>query len=246
MKALGTLLVILLILSSCGDDTTDVSMNFKLKYDNEPLVMLEDYTYPDGRTIRFTRISFYLSEIEALDQNNNTTLLKDAEMFNFSALNDDVMSAESGYTYTIKNAPVSDINGLRFNIGLSPTLNGLTPIDFDNDHALANSGEYWAGWKSYVFVKFEGLIDLDNNGSAESTFALHLGSNEIMRSVEFVDPNQSGETAEFNFEIDVENVFNNGVTYDIVETTNIHSLNQINEANFLIDNFTQAFEMNNN
>lgn len=245
MKALGSLLVILLLLSSCGDDTTDVSMNFRLKYGGEPLVMLDNYTYPDGRTIRFTRVSFYLSDIEALE-GNNATQLKDAEMFNFSTLNDDLASAAAGYTYTITDAPVSDIDGIRFNIGLNPTLNGLTPVDFDSDHALSNTGEYWGGWKSYIFVKFEGFIDLDEDGTAESTFALHLGSDDIMRTAQFSNPDIIDGTALFNFEIDMEQVFDNGTIYDIVETTNIHSLNQINQANFLIDNFQDAFIMDNN
>jgi hypothetical protein len=246
MKSLVCLLFVVLMFSSCGDDTKDVTMNFKLTYDNEPLVMLQDYLYPDGRAIRFTRVSFFLSDIEATSEGASSTLLDDAVLINMTASNDDLTGALAGYTYEIKDTPVKDINGIKFNIGLSEAANAMTPSDFEPTHPLSNSGEYWAGWKSYVFVKFEGFIDLDNNGTSETPFALHLGSDPIKRTASFNNPMIDGSTAHFNFTIDVKDVFENGQVYDIVTTTNIHSLAQINQAMFLIDNFQAAFVMNNN
>lgn len=234
------------ILSSCTDDkVSDVKLNFKLNYDGAPLVMLQDYDYPDGRTIKFSRISFYMSDIEAIE-GNTSTLLKDAVMINLGASHSSPELSQQGYTYNIENIPVEKLESLRFNIGLSPSLNAKTPADYEPGHPLAASGEYWIGWKSYIFAKIEGFIDLDNDGTAETTFALHLGSDPIKRTVSFSNPTVENGTASFDFDLDMKRVFSNGSTYDIVTTTNIHSLAQINQATFLIDNLVAALSMENN
>jgi hypothetical protein len=234
-----------MILGSCTDDkVTDINLNFKLSYEGAPLVMLQDYPYPDGRTIRFNRVSFYISEIEALNGNTSTTI-QDAAMINLGISHSSTELASEGFTYTIPNIPIDKMDAIRFNIGLSPALNAKTPAEYDAGHPLANSAEYWIGWQSYVFVKFEGFVDLDNNGSAESTFALHLGSDAIRRSVTFRNPKIKDDVAHFDFNLDVKKVFDNGTIYDIVTTPNIHSLSQINQANFLIENVVEALSMTN-
>jgi len=44
-------------------DPGSVQLAFKLQYDGAPLVMFEDYAYPDGRAIEFTRFSMYVSDL---------------------------------------------------------------------------------------------------------------------------------------------------------------------------------------
>lgn len=244
-KSIFLFVLLVVTMSSCTDDSvTEIDLNFKLSYDGAPLVMLQDYTYPDGRTIRFNRVSLIISEIEAMNGNTSTPI-QDAAMINLGASHSTAELASDGLTYTISNIPVTKMDAIRFNIGLSPALNAKTPAEFDAGHPLANSAEYWIGWQSYVFVKFEGFIDLDNNGSAESTFALHLGSDAIRRSVTFKNPKIKNDVAHFDFDLDVKHVFDNGSIYDIVTTPNIHSLSQINQATFLIDNVVAALSMTN-
>ena len=56
---------------------------------------------------------------------------------------------------------------------------------------------------------------------------------------------QNGDTYTLDIDIDLQNIFErNGDIFDIVETTNIHSLAQINEASFLIDNWQSAIQGN--
>ena len=137
------------------------------------------------------------------------------------------------------------ISTATFNLGLTPAQNALAPNDYPVDSDLSNSAEYWIGWESYVFAKIEGLVDLDNDGNPESTFALHLGSDDIMRSITMEEIDQNGDTYTLDIDIDLQNIFErNGDVFDIVETTNIHSLAQINEANFLIDNWQSAIQGN--
>ena len=65
MKILLTFLSMSIFLISCGgDDDNTAVINLKLEYAGEPLVMFQEFDYPDGNKIEFSRISFYISDIE--------------------------------------------------------------------------------------------------------------------------------------------------------------------------------------
>ena len=237
--------LVCITLTACHDDgTTDLSINFKLRYQDAPLVMLQEYTYPDGRTIRFSRISFYLSDIRVTDGRDELSI-KDAEMVNLSASHADMNGANNGLSLSFEEIPLEQINTLKMNIGLTEEQNKKVPADYESGHPLSQSGEYWIGWKSYIFAKIEGFIDLDKDGVAESTFALHLGSDPIRRAVQFTQSNAQSDLVHFDFSIDMSEVFSNGEIYDIVTTPNIHSLAQIDQATFLINNLAEAMHMDN-
>ena len=244
MKTLFTLLFLTLILISCGDDTSQFDMNVQLSYDNSPLIMTQDYVYPDGRTIRFNRVSFFISDLSVSDDIESVELLE-AQHINLTQSHVDAESAAMGFQVISENLEMPAITSATFNLGLTPTQNALAPNEYPIDSDLANSAEYWIGWESYVFAKIEGLVDLDNDGTPESTFAFHLGSDEIMRTITMNGLDQSGDNYSLDIDIDVRSIFeNDGSVFDIVETTNIHSLAQINEANFLIDNWQAAIQGN--
>ena len=246
MKAYGVILLALIIVTSCGDDESNFDMTIKLSYDDAPLVMTNDYTYPDGRTIRFNRVSFFISKLNVSDGTESVQLL-DAQHVNLTQSHIDEERASEGYQVISNDVELASINSISFNIGLTADQNGQSPSDYPVDSDLSNSAEYWVGWESYVFAKIEGLIDLDNDGTPESTFALHLGSDEIMRTVDIENLSDSRDSYSLNIDLDVKQIFNDGTTtYDIVETTNIHSLNQIAQANFLIKNLERALENSNN
>ncbi len=242
-NSLFALLGLIILLSSCSEDPKDVQLNFKLKYDGEPLVMLDEYVYPDGRPIKFTRVSFYLSDVQAIDDGQSQEIL-DVAMINLAESHATMGGANDGYTLLIEDQDIENLDAIRMNIGLTSEQNGKAPNDYDIDNPLSNTGEYWIGWESYIFAKIEGLIDMDRDGTTEKTFALHLGSDEIMRTITFDNINMNeSDQYDLNFEIDVKNIFENGAVYDIETTPNIHSLNQINQANQLIDNWAQAFSI---
>ncbi len=246
MKAYGILLSTMIILMSCGDDKSGFDMTVKLSYDESPLVMTQDYIYPDGRTIRFNRVSFFISDLSVSDGTESVQLIE-AQHLNLTQSHVDRESALAGYQVISEDVELPAIISASFNLGLTSEQNAQAPSDYPIDSDLSNSAEYWVGWESYVFAKIEGLIDLDDDGTPESTFALHLGSDEIMRTIEIGTLNDSGDSYELNIDLDVEEIFNDGATtYDIVETTNIHSLTQIAQANFLINNWERALENSNN
>jgi len=240
------LTILIISLHSCGDDDkneqTEVNINYKLVYGDDPLVMFNNYTYPGGNDIQFSRISFYASQLMA-SSSDAVEMIKDVEYIDLTNSHVDLSSAENGMTVSYDYAE-SDLDQLTFNIGLDQTTNATVPTDYPSSSALSLAGEYWPGWQSYVFAKIEGMIDLDGDGVLEQPVALHLGSDTANRILNTPDNLRSKD---LNFVIDIENVFqHDGTIYDISTTPQIHTINEANaieSINFLADGLAGAFQV---
>ena len=163
MKHFIVLCFFVITLLSCGDDSSQLDLNISLAYNDDPLVMTQGYEYPDGRLVKFNRVSFFISDLTVSDGIESQQLI-DARQINLTQSHTDLQGAMEGLNILSESINFSNINQLNFNLGLTPEQNGLTPTDYPNSSDLSNSAEYWLGWSSYVFAKIEGLIDLDNDG----------------------------------------------------------------------------------
>ncbi|MBT8232002.1 MAG: hypothetical protein HKO66_14340 [Saprospiraceae bacterium] len=242
MKALFLIIFSAFFISSCGDnDPNNLIINFKLKYNNEPLVMFEEVTYPDGSKIEFTRISFYTSNYSInQDGGEINTPSNEAYYIDLTASHSDLELAERGLDFDTGLGINSKIDAFNFNIGVTSDINASVPQDYSSSNDLSRTGEYWSNWNSYVFTKLEGRIDIDGDGISEA-FALHLGSDAALRNVSFSNLNADEN---ISLEIDVNKIFNTGTLYDIKTTPNIHTLQQISHINQLMDNLAGSFTVN--
>lgn len=235
----SVILICIIGLTSCGDDTKDISLNFKLSYQDSPLVMLEEYTFPSGELIKFTRFSFYISNL-AVTSDNLSSEKTDVDLINLTSSHSSVEGAQKGFSYQISDVPDKAGQTIDMLLGVSSELNKSVPSDYTGDHPLANSGEYWIAWDSYIFFKIEGIVDLDGDGETETNVALHIGSDEASRQVSLA----IDDSNIIDINIDVNSIFQNGSTvFNIVETPQIHSLSQIDQANFLMDNFLKQLNL---
>ncbi len=233
------IIIIAAVLVSCGENSQDVSLNFALNYGGEPLVMLDEYDYPSGETVKFTRISFYISDLKATTSSNNSVLLDDIDLINLSTSHSTRDGAIEGYKYTIEDAVEEAVESYSFLLGVNPELNSLVPADFETGHPLANSGEYWIAWDSFIFFKIEGIMDTNNDGDFETNIALHIGSNEASREISF----QSVDSNNESIDIDVRSIFeSDGTVFNIQEDPQIHSLFQLDKASFLIQNLAKQID----
>jgi len=232
-------LIITASLLSCGDDTRDLDLNFKLTYEGEPLVMLDEYTFPSGELIKFTRFSFYISNLSS-SLGSMSTEIKDVDLINLTASHSNLASAQEGLTYQIKDIKEESGQSIDLLLGVDAELNKSIPSNFTGNHPLANSGEYWIAWDSYIFFKIEGIVDLDGDGITETNVALHIGSDQASREVSV--PLTSNDNIDLI--IDVNEIFQNETSiFNIVDNPQIHSLSQIDQANFLMDNFSKQLNL---
>lgn len=249
MKYLSLLLLLLISIGSCknndkGDD--QICLNFKLVYNDDPLVMFQEYDYPQGNKIYFSKVSFYLSNLTIWNDDTpsgSQFSITENDLIDLTNSHIDASTAEEGLTLTY-DTPTQNIDQVYFQVGLNSIDNATVPTDHTSDNDLSKAGEYWPGWKSYVFVKIEGMIDLDGDGVLEKQVALHLGSDDAQRElITAMLDNQN----DLKFKIDLQKVFNqNGNIYDIAGTPAIHTIDDINSGdaiNFLADGFIRAFEL---
>ncbi len=239
IRLLIALSLLSLCILSCGDDSSDYDVFFKLEYDGEALVMLEEYDYPDGQKVKFTRFSFYASDIR-VSNGSESQLIKEVDFLNLTDSHSRIELASTGYRMNLKDITIKDPTRLDFNIGVTADQNATIPANYTGDHPLAKPGEYWIGWESFIFFKIEGIMDTTGDGDTDTNIALHIGSDDMLR---FTSVDLSADEDETEVVIDLQNIFSDGdVTYDILNDPQIHSLNQIAQAEFLIDNLQKQIK----
>ncbi|MFZ1676321.1 MAG: MbnP family protein [Saprospiraceae bacterium] len=173
------LLFMMIIMTSCKEDKGGtLTLHFKAFYDGQPLPMFIAKPFTSPEQLQFTHLSFFVSDLKLLDQ-SNTVNLKDVELIDLSF--DDVSGADVGYTINIDNLPAKNYSGISFGIGVPPDINIKKPADFPSSSPLSNSSYYWVAWDSFIFMKTEGRIDTIGNGSFDTGFAFHTGTDNLYR-----------------------------------------------------------------
>jgi len=232
MKLLSITALLSLLLFSCGSDKEELSVNFKLNHDSEPLVMFEEYEFGEagGTPFEVTRFSFYISNVNLIIDGESQRFV-DVDFIDLSESHSSLERANEGFDYVLGETE-GDASSISFNLGLTPEQNATVPTDYPSSNVLSKTGEYWPGWESYVFVKIEGNIDVDRDGTKEQGFALHLGSDDVLRST-------SGDYSDdLTITFDLKDIFScNGELYDLESMPMIRSLAQLGEAMSLADNF---------
>ncbi len=251
MRQLLPFLLLFLLFTSCKKETT-LELNFMANYDGADLLLDEvtDYNYYDGTPLKISTFRFYISNI-TLVKGTEETVLVDVADIDFVE-NRDAASAAIPQKIVIENFETGSYDKIKFDIGVSESLNATTPIDYTSTHPLGlnNSGEYWESWVSYVFTKIEGRQDQDEDGTYNG-FAYHVGGDqffttkEITRSIEIKE--KKNNVIQFN--IDAKKVFSDGTDQmDIVNEPSSHSdLNvpsQVTTATKIMNNFVNAITLN--
>ncbi len=206
------------------DSTGDLSITMNLVYNGEPLIMFQDYEYPDGRTINFSRFSLYLSDMKLDEQ-----LISYVEYHNITSSHADIAGAESGYQWKINDIEPGDYNNLNFGVGVNETQNAKDPGEFESGHPLAKPAEHWFSWSSYIFLKLEANMDSNNDGNNDFPIALHLGSDDAYRLINLNKAIKitEDEITKTNITFDIyEFLGGTNNTYDVDSNPQIHSLEQ--------------------
>lgn len=214
-KLLPVLLAFIIIGSSskCKDDAVvvetgkgTIEMNFKAKLNEQPFVLNKTYDL-NGKKVRFSRFSFFVSNISTSTSIASTTVNKSVTLIDFKDVLDSV-KASKGVTDMVSNVNLETVQSIGFGLGVASDLNKKTPKDYPSTNPLSESGAYWTDWNSYIFCKFDGLVDNNNDGVFETGFAIETGGNDAYRSTSFnktlVITNQK---ASVNFELDINKLF---------------------------------------
>jgi hypothetical protein len=263
MKKLFFLLLAapLFLFSSCDDDTVlsntaSVQLNFKAVYDGEPLVFQNSayqYKYPEGNQIRFTDLKFFIADVALLqEEGGEESKLVDIEYVNFSN-NTTLEEAQRATSLSFDNIPVGQYKALRIGIGVPANLNNENYSTYDENHPLRkNSGEFWAGWNSFIFMKINGSYDIGGDGlgnGTDASIAHHLGGNQFYKTIILskainIEPDQN---MELNLELDLAKLYQNSAAeiLDLSDNANwgTHDQSKVDAISFMTNNYGQAFSL---
>ena len=230
--------------------TANVEVNFTTEYAGTPLVMFAEETYPESSmTMRIKKTEFFITDLVLLqDGSSDETELSEVELLKFSDFSSEE-TAERGTARAYENIPVGTYSGVRMGLGVNPDLNRATTGEYGQGDPLGQN--FWDGWSSYVFAKFEGDLDVNNNADFNDdddiSFALHTGSNEAFRTVTLNMPVvvTADENNVISIAFDMQKLFvsGDGVVYDIISTPTSHTSDNLDAINELSDNFANAFSV---
>lgn len=174
MRLFAILALSALMFTSCKDEKGAVSLTFKAVYDGEPLVMFEGKQFDGPRSIEFSTLNFFLSDVQLEKSDGSSVLLDDIELVDLSATT--LAGASAGTTLEFNDLDPGTYERITFGIGVPDDMNRRIPTDYSSDHPLSNTAFYWNGWYSYIFSKTEGNMDTLGNGTYDLGWLVHTGS----------------------------------------------------------------------
>jgi hypothetical protein len=219
MNSFRLLVFLLLPVLGCSTGDADVEVIPVLEWEGQALSLNQD-ALRNGQSLRFTEISFYLSDAHVL-QGNSKSNPQGIDLFK---------NGLGSFWVAVPQAINPDT--FYFSLGVPGSLNDSTGSlaipawQYGDEHPLsAAQNMYWSWKPGYVFMKLEGRIDLDGDGqyvSAGETFSIHTGLNSLLRTLSLANPS-SQLAPKYALKIDLARLFDG---YDLQGAgLNVHAMN---------------------
>jgi hypothetical protein len=212
MKTFKFLLIALigasLIFTSCDDDNGTpeveegtVSMMFEYKVGEENFETSKVYNI-GGTAVEFVVANFYVSSIVLMPEPDSGKEPINVEgkylLVTPDAGAQELLTIETGHIHEAK-----------FNIGIDPETNNQSTEDFTNRPAddplsLQDPPMSWNWNTGYRFVRIDGLVDADGDGTPEEVMEFHLGLDDFLTELEYTvheDVEKGGNMLHFQFDL---------------------------------------------
>ena len=159
------------------------------------------YTTNQGYNVKFTKISFFVSQISHQQDTINASYL-----FDFREKGTHLMAAKADYNM------FPSIKGI---IGVDSLNNHSDPSGFElqNDLNIENAGPmHWSWNTGYIFINIEGKVDTLASGTFNHNFSFHVGTDNFSQEFSFnniVWEQTSENEHTFHLNIDLSAFLNN-------------------------------------
>jgi len=189
-----------------------------------------------GNVLSVTRLDYLLSDFRLVSVDGSETALSSQVAF---------LSAGSGRdTLTLSDVPAGRFAGLRFRVGLPPSLNHADPAKFAGGDPLnpTVNGLHW-GWQGgYVFLALEG--NWRRADGATDGYSFHLATDALELPVEVRCVVGELGPGEIPLVLDVARIFTGTRTVQLEDSaTSTHSRGNDPLARVLGDNLVKAFRI---
>lgn len=182
-------LIFISFLSVCSllhSQSKDVELILSHKYNNQNFELDQIYMVDDSIPMQISRLEYYLNINEFY---NDTDSIRLDDYY--------VLVNANKSTYYLPAIELSDINKMKFHIGVDSTLNHEDPALWPAGHPLAPQQEsmHWGWAAGYRFVALEAMLNHDGDSIFETVLQYHAVSDsfytEIVHDIVTVEDDES-------------------------------------------------------
>jgi hypothetical protein len=194
------------VISACDSNDVDEDGTAMVELRLQPLVndaqMLadENKTYEvNGATITFTSARMYLSQIVLHSADGDfefeadpvTVPAKDADDNTVThTVTDRIVLVKHDLGeeyYMLGEAPAKQYTGISFKVGIQGMDNRVDPTQVPAGNSLARQTDHNNHWNwsaGYIYIRMDGLVDTDGDGTGDEVWETHLGTENMLTSVD--------------------------------------------------------------
>lgn len=194
----------LLVVAGCDSNVTQeehahVSLYLQPVYNGQTFVTGQTYDL-NGTAISFSTARLYVSQI-ALHPETGADVSFEADPVTVPAKSSDgsdithtvtdrilLFKFDAGENeFELGEAPAGRYTGLKFAAGIEGNDNRIDATQVPAGSPLAKQTDrnnHWSWNSGYIYLRLDGLVDADGDGTPETTFETHLGSQNFLRTVD--------------------------------------------------------------
>ncbi len=219
---------------------TILELQFNFSFLAQPLELQTPYQTPEGHSLTFTKIQFYLGNVQLEDAQGKKIFL--SQKYHLVALAEDTQQA----TITLGNITQKQAaTKIKFSVGIDSVSNHSGK---QTDALDPLYGMFWTWSQGYIFFKVEGYYTTKEG--ERGGFVYHIGGNECYRSIVLdldLPVSETKKTITYPIQVKLEHLFglydNPAVYLKIPENNKKISVMGGPQAPLIADNFMQAFQM---
>lgn len=232
-------------LTSCKSDDTDTSIIansqiiFAPTVDNSTYSFNNIITLPNGISMKYESLKFYVSNVKLVGSNGVETNVKSVELI-------DLMTAgKESFSIKLESGPYEKI---KFGLGLSPDINNTDPTTIPIEHPLGAAGNmYWTWGSQYKFMTLTGTFSTTSSTDLTEAFVWHPGRDQLYKEVELnLNQKHFYDDTKLTINLDIKGLMTRIETVDIPNESTWHGdLNEIATPQKIVDNFAASLSIKN-
>ncbi len=184
------------------DGETMIEFGFNYVVDGEPYDTATIYDI-NGTAVKFSIANFYVGGITFMAEEGTPTAIEDKYL---------LVAPDAGMQ-EVGNVKDGHYHMAKFFIGVDPEANGQSEEDFtsreENDPLSVQFPSMHWNWNSgYKFIRVDGRVDTDGDGTPDEIMSFHLGTNNMLKNLEFVTHKDVEKgSGHYHFEFDLAKLF---------------------------------------
>lgn len=168
--------------TACDNDDDDnasdgkTNLELQLTYTVNGEAYEADAIYDIGGVkTSFNVANFYISNIRVMNEDSEMTMFEDLNL----------LATPENTTFELGEVDVDHYHMIRFNVGVQPEENSQTETDFtsrpaDDPLAMQTPAMHWNWNAGYRFLRVDGLVDADGDGTPSDVLEIHIGTDNFL------------------------------------------------------------------